>query len=113
MSIHYDDLHAKESEGDEKQVIEQFYPDATRLGPQRLLPYLSDNQQRLFIELDFAENLNIEDKREETRQQMISYPNHPEKEQQISNEPDLHLRKRYFYFVFSSLFFSICSSSSY
>ncbi|CAF1385073.1 unnamed protein product, partial [Rotaria sordida] len=62
LSINLDDFHEQqEIKQDQTHVIEQFYPDASILGSQLLLPYISDNQKRLFIELDFAEEQNIED----------------------------------------------------
>ena len=46
---------------DQPRVIEQFYPDASTLGPQLLVPNLSDNQKRIFMQLDFAKEENIEE----------------------------------------------------
>jgi hypothetical protein len=58
FSLNLDDLQKqKEIKNDQHHVIEQFFPDASILGPQLLVP----NQKRIFIELDFAKEQNIED----------------------------------------------------
>ncbi|CAF3346668.1 unnamed protein product [Rotaria sp. Silwood2] len=86
LSINLDDFHKQEEmKKDQTRVIEQFFPDASILGPQLLLPYISDDQKRLFIELDFAEEQNIEDyykqnEREDVTQQMNKYSDITEKE---------------------------------
>jgi hypothetical protein len=53
---------------DRLRVIEQFFPDASTLGPQLLVPSVPDDQKRLFIELDFAKEQNIEDDDRHQRQ---------------------------------------------
>ncbi|CAF4976913.1 unnamed protein product, partial [Rotaria sp. Silwood1] len=86
LLINLDDFHKQQDiKKDQTHVIEQFYPYASILGPQLLLPYLSDNQKRLFMELDFAEEQNIEDykkqdQRENVKQQMNKYSDIIEKE---------------------------------
>jgi len=66
FSLNLDDLQKqKEIKNDQHHVIEQFFPDASILGPQLLVP----NQKRIFIELDFAKEQNIEDYEENNRDQ--------------------------------------------
>jgi hypothetical protein len=56
--LNLDDIHKqKEIKKDQPRVIEQFFPDASTLGPQLLVP----NQERIFIELDFANEQYIEE----------------------------------------------------
>ncbi|CAF1625727.1 unnamed protein product [Rotaria magnacalcarata] len=84
LSIDLDDLQQQGINTDQPRVIEQFFPDASILGPERLVPYVSDHQNRVFIELDFAQEQNIEnyykqqldnnqDKKEDIKQQTNQY----------------------------------------
>ncbi|CAF3680465.1 unnamed protein product [Rotaria sp. Silwood1] len=89
LLINLNDFHKQqEIKNDQTHVIEQFYPYASILGPQLFLPYLSDNQKRLFMELDFAEEQSIEDynkqdQRENVKQQINKYSDIIEKEFKI------------------------------
>ncbi|CAF5135563.1 unnamed protein product, partial [Rotaria sp. Silwood1] len=89
LQSNINDFHKQQDiKNDQTHVIEQFYPYASILKPQLLLPYLSDNQKRLFMELDFSEKQNIEDynkqdQRENVTQQMNKYSDIIEKEFKI------------------------------
>ncbi len=82
------DFHQQEPKKDRPRVIEQFFPHASILGSQLLVPDLSDDQKRLFMQLDFAEEQNIEDDRyhrTDVERQMKKH-HHSVEEQPISNE---------------------------
>jgi hypothetical protein len=82
FSLNLDDIQKQKGlEKDQLHVIEQFFPDASILGPQLLVP---DNQKRIFMQLDFAKEENIDDyykqseenerdQRSEVRRQTIQY----------------------------------------
>lgn len=52
----------KKSQPKPTGVIEQFFPLASILGPQGLVPYSYEQQERLFYEMDFAKEEMVEDK---------------------------------------------------
>ncbi|CAF0923040.1 unnamed protein product [Adineta ricciae] len=61
LSLDLDDLQNEEKKKDRPRVIEQFFPNAFTSGAQLLLPFLSDDQQRVFMQLDFASEQRVED----------------------------------------------------
>jgi hypothetical protein len=63
LSLNLDEFHKQEGKKDRPRVIEQFFPEASTVESQLLIPSLPDDQNRLFIELDFAKEQNIEDDR--------------------------------------------------
>ncbi|CAF4553692.1 unnamed protein product [Rotaria socialis] len=94
-----DDLQQQGINKDQPRLIEQFFPDASILGPERLVPYVSDHQNRAFIELDFAQEQNIEDyykqqldnnqdEKKDIKQQTNQYSNMIEKQLLSVNSPE-------------------------
>ncbi|CAF1497745.1 unnamed protein product [Adineta steineri] len=61
LILNLDDFHKQDERKDQLRVIEQVFPDASTLESQLLLPFISDDQKRLFMQLDFAKEENIED----------------------------------------------------
>ena len=62
FSLNLDDIQKQKGmKKDQLHVIEQFFPDASILGPPFLIPYLPDNQKRMFMQLDFSTEEYIED----------------------------------------------------
>ncbi|CAF1261150.1 unnamed protein product [Adineta steineri] len=61
LMLNPDDFYKQDEKKDQLRVIEQVFPDASTLESQLLLPFISDDQKRLFMQLDFAKEENIED----------------------------------------------------
>ncbi|CAF0920812.1 unnamed protein product [Adineta ricciae] len=61
LSLDLDELQKEEKKNDRPRVIEQFFLNASTGGAQLLLPFLSDDQQRVFMQLDFASERCVED----------------------------------------------------
>ena len=82
FSLNLDELQKQKSmKTDRPRVIEQFFPNPSILQPPSLIPYFSDQQQRLFIQLDFAKEEHIADddqhiegdQRKDVRRQTLVY----------------------------------------
>ncbi|CAF1561008.1 unnamed protein product [Adineta steineri] len=61
LILNPDDFHKQDEKKDQLRVIEQVFLNASTLESQLLLPFISDDQKRLFMQLDFAKEENIED----------------------------------------------------
>ncbi|UJR31391.1 hypothetical protein I4U23_018885 [Adineta vaga] len=61
LSLNLDEFQKENNRKDHPRVIEQFFPHASTLESQLLMPFLSDDQKRIFMQLDFASEQNIED----------------------------------------------------
>ncbi len=105
LSPNLDDFHQQEAKKDQPRVIEQFFPNASILGSQLLVPDLSNDEKRLFMQLDFAKEQNIEDDRyhrtdverqmkkhyDSVEQQPIS--NLPSDEKSFSKDSEVHIEE--------------------
>jgi hypothetical protein len=81
---------------DQPRVIEQVFPDASILGPQLLVPNLSENQKRIFMQLDFAKEENIKqleendrDQRRDVRRQTKQYRDTVREEESIVSDTEI------------------------
>ena len=86
FSLNLDDIQKQKGlKKDQQRVIEQFFPDPSTLGPQLLVP---DNQKRIFMQLDFAKEENIEDYykqlEENVRRQTIQNQEEEEERKEVS-----------------------------
>ena len=79
FSLNLDDLQKqKTTKSDQSRVIEQFFPNPSVLKPPLLIPYFSDQQKRLFMQLDFAKEENLaeeieNEQRKDIRRQTLIY----------------------------------------
>jgi hypothetical protein len=81
---------------DQPRVIEQVFPDASILGPRLLVPNLSENQKRIFMQLDFAKEENIKqleendrDQRRDVRRQTKQYRDTVREEESIISDTEI------------------------